>query len=200
MNRRMKRKTARFGLLLGQIFNIYTFLISNKFGKIGKNCAIRPLLNTNCPKNIFLGNNVNVGMFSWLDTVTEKNKKPKLIIGDNCSIGSYSMIIAANRIEIGKNVLTSARVTILDHIHDYQNIKIPIINQPVAVKGTIIIEDDCFIGINAVILGNLKISKHAVIGANSVVTKDVPAYSVVAGTPAKVIKKYNFKKKKWQNC
>ena len=107
------------------------------------------------------------------------------------------MIIAANSIEIGNNVLMSERVVILDHMHEYTDVKRPVIDQSIVDKGKIVIEDDCFIGANAVIMGDIRVGKHSVVGANSVVTKDVPAFSVVAGIPAKVIKQYNHKKKKW---
>jgi len=191
------RKT--FGSFLNFIFNLYTLWVGKRFGKMGKNCHIRPFLNTTYPEHIFLENNVNIGMFCWVATniSLKKEKSPRLSIGRGTSIGAYSMIIAAEEIEIGRNVLMSERVAILDHLHDYQDVRRPIIKQHLVSKGKIIIEDDCFIGINAVILGGVRIGKHTVIGANAVVTKDVPAYSVVVGAPAKIIKQYDFEKKKW---
>ena len=147
------------------------------------------MLNTTHPENISLGNDVSIGILSWIATNTTLHKEPKLIIGNRVHIGAYAVITAANEIRIGNNVLMSERVTILDHIHDYTDNTKAVIDQPIVSKGKIIIEDDCFIGINSAIIGGVKIGKHVVIGANSVVTHDIPEYSVVAGSPAKIIKR-----------
>jgi acetyltransferase-like isoleucine patch superfamily enzyme len=64
----------------------------------------------------------------------------------------------------------------------------------------VVIKDGCYIGINSVIVGNVTIGTHAVIGANSVVTKDIPDYSVAVGIPAKVIKQFNLETKQWERC
>lgn len=186
-----------FGPFFNFIFNLYTTFITRKFKSVGKDCSIRPVLNTVHPENIVFGDDVSIGILCWIDTNVSLTKVPKLTIGNRVHIGAYSMIIAANEIEIKNNVLMSERVIILDHMHDYTDVGKPVIDQPIVSKGKVIIDEDCFIGANAVIMGNIHIGKHAVIGANSVVTRDVPPFSVVTGAPAKVIKQYDFKKKKW---
>lgn len=193
----MPKAQEVFGPFLNFIFNLYTWFVTRKFGHVGKNCSIRPILNMTTPQNISIGNDVSIGIFCWLDTNTSIKKSPKLTIGNRVHIGAYAMIIAANKIEIGNNIVMSERVTILDHYHNYQDVEEPIIDQPIISKGELVIENECFIGINAVIVGNIRIGKHSVVGANSVVTHDVPDYCVVAGAPAKIIKKYDFKKKEW---
>lgn len=83
----------------------------------------------------------------------------------------------------------SPNVYITDCDHEYRNIDVPVIEQGIVQKGQAVsIGDGSYIGINTVIVGNVKIGKHCVIGANSVVTKDVPDYSVAVGIPARVIK------------
>ena len=78
---------------------------------------------------------------------------------------------------------------ITDCDHEYRNIKIPVIDQGIVQRGQkVSIGEGSYIGINTVIVGNVKIGKHCVIGANSVVTKDVPDYCVAVGSPARVIK------------
>lgn len=186
-----------FGPWLNFIFNLYTRFITRKFKRVGKNCSIRPILNMTTPQNISLGDDVSMGIFCWLDTNTSINKHPSLIIGNRVHIGAYSMVIAANKVLVGNNVVMSERVTILDHYHGYEDVNKPVIDQPIISKGQIKIDDDCFLGINSVILGSVKIGRHVVIGANSVVTHDVPSYSVAAGSPAKIIKRYDFKKRIW---
>lgn len=183
---------------LGLLMDIYTIFVGRKFKSIGKDCSFHPLLNINHPECISLGNDVVIGSFSWIGAYGEKDQPAgKLIIGNRVHIGSHSTIIAKNKIKIGNNILMSQRVVILDNIHEYKDIEKAVIDQPISDRGEIIIEDNCFIGVNSVILQKVKIGKHAIIGANSVVTHDVPSYSVVAGSPAKIIKRYDFKKKAW---
>ena len=104
-------------------------------------------------------------------------------------IGERCRISIANSLEIGEKVLLSPNVYITDCDHEYRNIDVPVIEQGIVQKGQAVsIGDGSYIGINTVIVGNVKIGKHCVIGANSVVTKDVPDYSVAVGIPARVIK------------
>lgn len=123
---------------------------------------------------------------------------PSIEIGKGTQIGPYNAIAAINKILIGNNVLFGPYVHISDHSHMYQDITKPIMHQPAFSKGPIIIEDDCWLGFGCHILSGVTIGKHSVIGANSVVTKKVPPYSVAAGMPAKIIKKYNFNTEKWE--
>ena len=95
--------------------------------------------------------------------------------------------------------MTGPFIFIADHNHQYEDPSKPIYMQGVKFSKSdrVEISDDTWIGAKVAICGNIRIGKHCVIGANSVVTKDVPDYSVAAGIPAKVIKKYDFEKKEW---
>lgn len=83
--------------------------------------------------------------------------------------------------------------------HEYRNIKLPVSKQGIMsqMDSKVIIGEGSWLGTNVVVVGKVRIGKHCVIGANSVVTKDIPDYSVAAGIPAKVIKKYDFEKEEW---
>lgn len=114
-------------------------------------------------------------------------------IGKGSEIGERCRISIANSLEIGEKVLLSPNVYITDCDHEYRNVDIPIIDQGIVQKGQkVSIGDGSYIGINAVIVGNIKIGKHCAIGANSVVIKDVPDYCVAVGSPAKVIRKMGY--------
>lgn len=193
----MPKAQKVFGPFFNFIFNLYTILVTRKFGKVGRGVSIRPVLNTHGQKNIFLGDDVSLGLFCWIGTNDSLKKNPKLTIGNRVHIGAYAMIIAADSITIGDNVLMSERVIIVDHLHDYHDPQKAVIDQPLISEGQIIIEDDCFIGAGTVIMGGVTLGKHVVIGANSVVTGNLPPYSVAVGSPAKVIKKYDFGLGKW---
>lgn len=122
-----------------------------------------------------------------------------VVIGEGSEIGERCRISVVNSLNIGKNVLISPDVYITDCDHAYENIKIPVREQGVVNRqNKVSIGDDSYIGIHAVIVGNVSIGKHCVVGANSVVTKDIPDYCVVAGVPANIIKKYNFNTQEWE--
>ncbi len=99
--------------------------------------------------------------------------------------------MAVGKVIIGDNVTLASMVTIIDHSHgkgDYSDIDIPVMKRTLGVKGDIIIEDNVWLAEGVVVLANVRIGKNAIIGANSVVTRDIPANSVAVGIPAKVIK------------
>lgn len=113
----------------------------------------------------------------------------KIKLGKGSVIGERCRISIANSLDVGKKVLFSPNIYITDCDHEYRNINIAVMDQGIVQKGQkVYIGDGSYIGINTVIVGNVKIGKHCVIGANSVVTHDIPDYSVAAGCPAKVIK------------
>lgn len=116
---------------------------------------------------------------------------PELIIGSDCAIGAWNHITCVNKIIIGNGLLTGKWVTITDNSHgttEYEDLQIPPAKRIIYCKGTVIIGNNVWIGDKATILSGVKIGDGAVIAANSVVTKDVPSFSVVAGVPAKIIK------------
>ena len=161
----------------------------------GKNVAIRN------PKYISLGNNIYLDNNVILQIPEEHaeygSHKPKLEIEDKVTVGSTTMISAVKSIRIKKNVLISQHCFIGDHNHEYKDTNTPIRYQGLKVA-PIVIDEGAWIGANVTVSSGVRIGKNAVIGANSVVTKDIPDYSVAVGIPAKVIKKYNFKTKKWE--
>lgn len=116
---------------------------------------------------------------------------PEIIIGNDCHFGAMNHISCCNRIVIGDNLLTGKWVTITDNNHgttDPDCLQKAPLSRPLSSKGPVLIGKNVWIGDGARILGGVTIGDGAVIGANSVVTKDVPAYTVVAGNPAVIIK------------
>jgi len=116
----------------------------------------------------------------------------EIYIGNDCSVNSYTIIYGTGKVKIGNFVRIAAHNTIVSSSHNYVDPNKPIHKQGITAKW-IIIEDDVWIGANCVILDGVKIGKGAIIGANSLVNKDVEPYSIVAGSPAKIIK-YRGKK------
>lgn len=114
-------------------------------------------------------------------------------IGKGSEIGERCRISIVNSLDIGEKVLLSPNVYITDCNHEYRNVDVSVVDQGIVQKGQkVSIGEGSYIGINTVIVGIVKIGKHCVIGANSVVTKDVPDYCVAVGSPAKVIRKMGY--------
>ena len=142
-------------------------------------------------ENISIGENSSIMCHCVLETCQSNGEHPQMTIGKNVSLGEYSHITCANRISIGDGLLTGRFVLITDNAHGRSSkteINIRPQQRRVVSKGPVIIGQNVWIGDKATILPNVSIGDGVIIGANSVVTKDVPPYSVVAGNPACVIK------------
>lgn len=146
-------------------------------------------------KHISIGDDCFFGKNSVLSAWESHNKQrftPEIQIGDDCEFGEYNHITATNKIIIGNGLLTGRWVTITDNSHgdtDIVNLKLKPTDRKIFSKGPVIIGNNVWIGDKATILPNVTIGDGAVIAANAVVTKDVPAYCVAAGNPAKIVKK-----------
>lgn len=113
-----------------------------------------------------------------------KNKE-NIIIGNDVGISAFVHIWGSGGVIIGDRVLIASHVAITSVTHDY-NVK-HICFSP-SIHKQVVIQDDVWIGTHSVILPGITIGEGAVIGAGTVVTKDVPAYAIVAGAPARIIK------------
>mgnify|MGYP003303828594 FL=1 len=112
-------------------------------------------------------------------------------MGDNCSIGEDSHITAINSIRLGNNVLLGKKILITDNAHGTSSAELLEIApnyRPLSSKGPVVIDDNVWIGEKVSIMPGVHIGKGVIVAANSVVTKNIPPYCVVAGIPAKVIK------------
>lgn len=169
-----------------------------RLANIGKNSQIGQNFSIINPDGISIGDNFSGGcdiaLWSW-NAVNIKGDDCKLIIKNNVSITDRCIISAANRIEIGNGCLLGRDTFITDNSH-CENISINELNispheRNIFSKGTVIIGDNVWTGKNVCIMPNVKIGNGAIIGANSVVTHNIPPYSVAVGSPAKVIKTIN---------
>ena len=143
------------------------------------------------PSNIQIGNNVEIRKGARLETRGEKTKQPKIEIGDDTSIHFYFHCGAFQSVKIGKNVLIAGNVYISDHDHVFSDPDVPPLHSGWDIK-PVIIEDEVWIGEGAKILKGVRVGKRAVIGANAVVTKDVPPHTIVGGIPAKIIRTIKY--------
>lgn len=131
-----------------------------------------------------------------------KGDTKTLFIGENCEFGDMTHIVAYEKVEIGNNVLIASKCFISDTSHgNYtgtdQDSPVTIPNNRKLVTSPVKIGDRVWIGENVVILKGVSIGNGCIIGANSVVTKDVPDNCIVTGVPAKILKKWSEQDKKW---
>ena len=167
------------------------------FKQIGNKSRIVNPLKIEGFNNISIGKNVIIQYNTWLAALPLTGLKScNLFIGDGSRIGNFNHIYATSEIKIGNKVLTADKVFISDNTHTYEDITTSITQQPIKQLKKVIIGDGAWLGENVCVLG-ASVGKGCVIGANSVVTKDIPDYSVAVGTPAAIIKRYSFADSKW---
>jgi len=176
---------------------IFALIFGRFFRRLGKKAYVIRPLKISGMKHISIGDDVIINFNAWLAAQPLDGGACALEIGSGSQIGHFNHIFATKRIKIGAKVLTGDKVYISDNLHRYEDIHCPVLDQGVRQIEPVEIGDGSWIGENAVILG-AKIGRHCVVGSNAVVTKDVPDYCVVAGAPAKVIKRYDAVKGTWE--
>lgn len=175
---------------------LYNRRICKQFGFVGKGSVIaRPCtLQGGGLKSVHIGNNTRIQSHSVLECWSiyrDQVFSPSVKIGDNCKFGEYFHLTSCNRIIIGNGLLTGRFVLITDNSHgglgaDYSDI--PPIDRPLESKGEVVLGNNVWIGDKVTILAGVHIGDNVIIGANSVVTKDIPSNSMAAGIPARVLK------------
>jgi len=186
-----------FGVLQLIIFKIRTKSLFSKARIIRFPIMIRG------KKLIKVGYGFTTGYNCRIDAYTETNSKQVITIGKNVQINDYVHIGAVESIEIEDNVLIASKVFITDHNHgNYsgENQDSPetiphdrtIYSKPVKIKKNV------WLGEFVSVLSGVTIGEGSIIGAMSVVNKDIPPFTIAVGSPAKVIKKYNFNTNKWE--
>jgi acetyltransferase-like isoleucine patch superfamily enzyme len=168
------------------------------FGAYGKDVYIEPGVVINRPRFVHVGNQVRIKRNTSIN-LHPKDKKSNeilLFIGDNVIISESCFISACNRIVIEENVGISPNVMIIDNSRKIGDISRPSKEQELKI-GHVHIGADSWIAYGACIMPNVTIGKHCIIGALSVVNKDIPPYSVAVGAPAKVVKRFDFDRREW---
>lgn len=145
-------------------------------------------------KKLTLGHNCRFDIFN--------QEMFPLHIGDNCEIGDYVHVVASKNVYIGDNVLIASKVFISDTSHgkysgEDQDTPLTPPGQRKLITSTVKIGNNVWIGENVVILAGSEIGDGCIIGANAIITKNIPENSIVVGTN-KIIKQYNAGSKKWE--
>jgi acetyltransferase-like isoleucine patch superfamily enzyme len=184
-----------------------------RFANQPRNLIIEWPRRINHPEVIFFGDDVWLGPGCFLTAVQAyptpslqhpqyryetQTFTPTIRIGSRVTCSGYLVIGAAQQVSIGDDVLLACNVTILDNLHGHRSVTVPYKYQPLERVAAVSIGAGSWVGQNAVILPGVTIGEMAIVGANSVVTHDVPRRSIVAGAPARVIKIWNDTMNEWQ--
>lgn len=145
------------------------------------------------PGYIEIGDNFRCGggvrMEAW-DRYGEQRFHPEIRIGSDVTLTDRCYLSCTERIEIGDGTLLGRDVFITDNSHgDRDSLELPPKKRPLTGKGPVRIGKNVWIGRQVTVLSGVTVGEHAVIGANSVVNRDIPAYCLAAGNPAKVIRR-----------
>lgn len=180
------------------IFSSYikSFLFYKKFGF--KSIVLHPI-DIIGKDYISIGKGCFIYKHARIEAVSEYMQtlySPKIEIGDKVYIQQNFHCTCANLVKIGDGTSITPNVGIFDIIHPYENVYVNPREQSIRTK-PVIIGKNCLIGMNSVILPGTILGEHCVVGANSVVSGVFDDFSILAGAPAKVVKKYDNKKAEW---
>lgn len=162
-----------------------------RFAHLGKHTLLAPGVKLYKPQFISIGDHSSIMSHCVLETTPVQGHRPQCTIGRGVSLGEYSHITCADSITIADGVLTGRFVLISDNNHGHNTLdesSMSPVSRPVVPTGPIAIGRNVWIGDKATVLGGVTIGDGAIVAANAVVTKDVPAHAIAAGCPARIIR------------
>lgn len=209
---KLKNRVSADGFILGSLLvffrvlrtiksKCYGFLLGTRNFDIGGGCTLKGI------KYMKFGTGVSIFQGMWLEAVTYHNGNryvPKISIGDRTCFSNNVHVSCIDSVSIGNDVLIGSNVHISDHNHgSYSGLESSCPDESPALRklvssGPIVIGDKVWIGDNVNIIGPVVIGAGAIIGSNSVVRGNIDAATIVVGSPARVIKKYNFTSRNWE--
>lgn len=191
------RRRQWIGFLWGRLFT--RFVHARRLKACGRGSMVqRPLFWT--PEFIELGEKVHVwpgARIEAVDSYREERFDPLIRIGDRTTFQQNCHLIAAGTLEIGEDCTFSFNVMVTDNDHRFDLEGVNVLAQPLTVKRTLV-GHNCFIGAGAKIQAGTELGDHCIVGANAVVRGTFPDHCVIAGVPARIIKRRDPKTGAWR--
>lgn len=159
----------------------------------------RPFLVTGSQR-ISLGEDVFIWPMARIEALAGDGSGPILHIGGGTSIQPFVHLAAVSSLRIGRDCLFASHVYITDHDHDWRDGDVPARLQPQLLAEPVTIGNGVWLGERVCVLKGVTIGDGAIVGAASVVTKDIPPRCIAVGAPARVVKRWNDETKQWENA
>ena len=168
------------------------------FGSYGKDIYIEPGVVINRPRYIHIGDRTFIKQHTNINIhpADKKSKEGMLFLGKHVTISQGCIISVFKRIVLEDEVGMAPYGCILDNARKPTDITRPLQEQDIVV-GPVHIGEGSWLGYNVIVLPNVTIGKHCIIGALSVVKSNIPSYSVAVGAPARVVKRFDFNQMEW---
>lgn len=168
----------------------FSLLAGGAFASFGRHSVLQPPVRLDGEWRIAIGSGVYVGAGSWLQVIDGHGDAVALELGDGTSIQGGCVLSAALGVRLGRQVLLARHVYVSDHAHAFGDTSRAVLAQGIDRVEPVEICDGAWLGENVVVCPGVRIGRGAVVGANSVVTSDVPDFSVAVGAPARVVRTF----------
>lgn len=181
-----------------KIFRKILFVLKNKYVNKSHISVFSKYLNS---RHISLGRNVTIGSGNVLFPIrnyASENFDAAIEISDSVYIGHQTQLHCIGHMKIGRGTVLSDYVYVSDVAHGLSPLKGPIMEQALESKGPVVIGNNCFIGYGVAVLPGVELGDSCVVSARAVVTRSFPSYSMLAGSPARVIKKFDLASGEWR--
>lgn len=189
----------RLSIKQKQFLSIYLSKIKLFFHKkdVGKNTYIDKSVHVTGWKNILIGHNTGISEGTWINVNERLGDKKHIVIGNNCYIGKRNFFSSGLLIKISDYFMSGVECKFMGSDHLFDNPFLPYISTGTSTKKEIIIETNVWLGAGVIVIGNVIIGRGSIVGAGSLINKDIPPFSIVVGNPCKIIKRYDFSLEEW---
>jgi acetyltransferase-like isoleucine patch superfamily enzyme len=185
----------------GLWLRLYWLRVRSAFGQLDS--ILDPRVKVGNPRFVFIGAEVSISEYTWILAITGDRQRPdcfrpRIVFERGAAIGRFCQITCSQEVIFEAGCFLSEGILVTDSIHGYEDVSLPVFEQPLLSRGPVRIGAGAWIGSGARIIGRVHIGRNSVVSANAVVVnRDVPERCVVAGVPARVIKAYDPAASAW---